>query len=227
MVLGPKMPNILTEPIISKGAIKGLQESLDVPRPEPQGGYMDALKAIPDVARGLMNNPMETLGGFGAGALEGARQQTDPISIGSMLMGGGGGLMKGAGRAAKIAEESRALKGLGESVPKAAHMVEESLIPEAKAALNQNLQNERYALKGTRADLPTSPQGLQLEMQRLQAEGKAVPDWLAEEAQRAHMAGQSVRDMAGNARGMEWMDKEFEANRPIVEGMMNQFSRLK
>lgn len=81
---------------------------MDIERPEPEveGGFMDAMQAIPDVARGLWNHPRETLGGMGAGTLEGVRQQTSPAGLANVAMT--------ALPAAGMIKSGRMLEGAGE-----------------------------------------------------------------------------------------------------------------
>lgn len=102
------MPNLssLINPLVPKQAIKPLQGLMDTPREMDEGGGIgDALGAIPDVARGLWNNPKETLGGFGAGALEGLRGQTSPLNLAALTPWG------------KMAKGARGLMSLGEEAP--------------------------------------------------------------------------------------------------------------
>lgn len=51
------------------------------PGKTPQGGIMDALGAIPDVARGMYNEPMATMKGFLGGGVEGAASLASPANI--------------------------------------------------------------------------------------------------------------------------------------------------
>lgn len=59
--------------------------------PTPTGGIMEAIGAIPDVTRGMISEPMATMRGFGAGALQGiadlVSQETSPLAIGANLLG--------------------------------------------------------------------------------------------------------------------------------------------
>lgn len=56
-----------------------------------EGGIMDAVGAIPDIARNMISEPMATMKGFGQGITEGVgnlfSQETSPLAIGSNLLG--------------------------------------------------------------------------------------------------------------------------------------------
>lgn len=114
------MPNWLssaystaTRPLVPKGAIEGLQQGLDPGGSDPSGGFIDAAKGIPDVARGIWQHPRETLGGMGAGMLEGARQQTSPLGLANIAStaSGVGGMVRAAG-AARAAKAAGMMEGL-------------------------------------------------------------------------------------------------------------------
>lgn len=52
----------------------------------PEGGVLDAVKAIPDVASGLWNNPVETIKGGLTGMAQGAASQLSPANVASMAV---------------------------------------------------------------------------------------------------------------------------------------------
>lgn len=66
------------------------------------GDFIDAAKALPDVARGLINEPAATLRGFAGGAVEGLASQTDPVSLATVAIPAATRIMKG-GKAARAA----------------------------------------------------------------------------------------------------------------------------
>lgn len=80
------------KPTIPSSTGKGLWSTLTdpiVPR-TTQGGVLDALKAIPDVGRGLLEHPKETLGGFAQGAWEGVKSFSplDMLDVATIPFGG-------------------------------------------------------------------------------------------------------------------------------------------
>lgn len=52
----------------------------------PEGGITDAVKAIPDVASGLWNNPVETIKGGLTGMAQGVASQLSPANVASMAV---------------------------------------------------------------------------------------------------------------------------------------------
>ncbi len=56
-----------------------------------EGGFMDAISALPDIGRNLMNEPMATMKGFGQGIVEGVgnvfSQETSPLALASTAIG--------------------------------------------------------------------------------------------------------------------------------------------
>jgi len=88
---GPSKLSYLTQPLVPESAVRPLQDAIDSP----------SLERSPWEAR---------LRGFGAGALEGLRQQTTPLNLAGLV---GGGVSKGIqaiGRGASVIPE--ALQGL-------------------------------------------------------------------------------------------------------------------
>lgn len=229
------MPNYydkITQPLIPKGAIQGLQGAMDPGGSDPQGGIMDAIKAVPDVASGLWNHPRETLGGMGAGVLEGARQQSTPVNIAAMIPAGR--LVKGAqGLMGAAREAPAALEGL----EIAAQRVHPKFYdPEAEYA--QFLKNsakehveEAAKLRGTPADTAHSPAAQALERLRvgggdelsaLDRHQNNTYDSIMKQARPTvttpNLANRSVKDLM-NPQAVGTMDKMFEEANPVFRDM--------
>ncbi len=99
-----KAGQFVNEPLVPKSAIEPMQEALDAPS--------------------LERSPMEArLRGFGAGALEGLRGLTSPLSIGTMFMG-----MPELGAAKGVARGMQAAESLAPAA--------EFVAPGAEAAFN-------------------------------------------------------------------------------------------
>jgi hypothetical protein len=84
---------------ITKGA-KDIANKIDPGGTTPSGGFLDTINAIPDVARNLISNPMETMRGGLAGMTEGAASLLSPANITTTLMPEGkvlSGINKGIG----------------------------------------------------------------------------------------------------------------------------------
>jgi hypothetical protein len=98
--------NVFEAPEFITGAASRFAESL-TPGPTPTGGIIDAFRAIPDVARGMINEPVATMKGFLGGATEGAASLASPANIATLGRGklpqiasqvlGGAQAMHGAG----------------------------------------------------------------------------------------------------------------------------------
>lgn len=76
-----------------------------------RGGFMDAMRAIPDVARNLYEQPAATVRGYMAGGTEGLATMTDPVTIATLPFGGEGRAVSGGARAAESAAMP-AIRGL-------------------------------------------------------------------------------------------------------------------
>lgn len=118
------MPNYLSkgweqanQPLVPEAAIAPIQNKLDRPRDMSKAGF--DWNTLSDIGGNLLHHPIETIGGFHAGALEGLRGQTSPINLaGLATMGMGGGVAEaasGLGAAAKAAPT--ALEGLASATP--------------------------------------------------------------------------------------------------------------
>lgn len=115
--------NALGRPLAPKGTIQGLQEGLapgsSAPLPGGEGDTLDMILgglglppeirqvpgALGDIGSGLVNHPLETLGGGLSGALEGARSLTTPASMmAAMPALGVAGRLGRFGRGAALSE---------------------------------------------------------------------------------------------------------------------------
>jgi hypothetical protein len=124
-------------PQLARGA-RAIAESIDQPRPDLQpGGFVESLKAaasaIPDVARNLWREPVATLRGGLAGAIEGAgdvaSQFTAPLDASLLLLGGAGRAARGMATPAleAIQGAERAIVGARQAgnLEDAAHLARE------------------------------------------------------------------------------------------------------
>jgi hypothetical protein len=90
----------LMNPMMPKRAISGMQEGLAPgSSADIEGGVMDLPGAFRDLMDGGMENPMETMGGFASGAMEGLRGMTTPLDALSLMAPGALGLLGRAGGA--------------------------------------------------------------------------------------------------------------------------------
>jgi hypothetical protein len=81
---------------VTKGA-KSIADKIDIERPKTSGGFLDTINAIPDVARNMFSNPMETMRGGLAGMTEGAASLLSPANIAQTAMPEVGMINKGLG----------------------------------------------------------------------------------------------------------------------------------
>lgn len=115
------------DPIIPQAPVKRIQDAIDSPS--------------------LERSPMEArLRGFGAGALEGLRQQITPVGIASMLMPY---LKPGAA----LAKAGGATRGLAEVVPE---VVEAARAPRQVVPMADDVAKMLHELKGSLSNVPAS-----------------------------------------------------------------------
>ena len=104
--------NSATSSVVPRRAIRGLQEALSPgSSADTEGGFLDVPEALGDIAGNLTEYPLEMLGGFASGALEGARGELNPINIAGLALPGLVGAARGIGAADDIARA-------GASIPK-------------------------------------------------------------------------------------------------------------
>ena len=70
---------------VKKGA-KSIADTIDPGGTTPQGGFLETIGAIPDVARNMFSNPIETMRGGLAGMTEGAASLLSPANIATTVM---------------------------------------------------------------------------------------------------------------------------------------------
>lgn len=87
-------------PMVPKGAISGLQEALAPGSSAETGGWGEIPGALSDLMDSGLENPLEALGGFASGALEGVRGMTTPLDMASIAAPGALGLVGKLGSSA-------------------------------------------------------------------------------------------------------------------------------
>ena len=115
--------------------------------------YQNALDAPTE-----QRSPWEArLRGFGAGAMEGVRQMTSPLEMGSMMLGGGAafGAMKGAGRAGKALSRIAPTMDLIE--PQAVKQVAPAM--DDVSSLTGDMQRNLARIPSKRPPMPVQAQG--------------------------------------------------------------------
>lgn len=211
------MPNYfdkLNQPLVPQGAIEGAQNAID-PRDSASSNVWG-----------------QRLRGFGAGALEGLRQQTTPLNLAAMIPAGR--LVKGAqGLMGAAREAPAALEGL----EIAAQRVHPKFYdPEAEYAqfLKNSAKDDVEAaakLRGTPADTAHSPAAQALEHPRvgggdelsaLDQHQNNTYDSIMKQARPTvttpNLANRSVKDLM-NPQAVGTMDKMFEEANPVFKQM--------
>jgi hypothetical protein len=96
-----------TTPLISPEAGRAGADVIEGHTSTPtQGGFFDALGAIPDVVRNLREQPAATIRGYIGGGVEGLAGMSDPLTIAALPFGGEGKAVGSGARAGVRAAES-------------------------------------------------------------------------------------------------------------------------
>jgi hypothetical protein len=98
------MLNTATRSMVPRSAIRGLQEALAPGSSEESvGGLLDIPDALRDIAGNITEHPLDMLGGFASGAMEGMRGEVNPLNVAGLAMPGLLGAMRGASVADDLA----------------------------------------------------------------------------------------------------------------------------